>query len=68
MLKYLEDKFGERATKGDKANLINMRNEVVRLEAMLEGQKDKTAGSTQDDNVVGDKNSEDQSEASSVSE
>jgi hypothetical protein len=36
MLKYLEDKFGERATQGDKANLVNMRNEITRLEAMLE--------------------------------
>ena len=39
MLQYLEDKFGERATKGDKQNLEFLRNEVTRLEAMLEKQK-----------------------------
>jgi len=33
MIKYLEDKFGERATKGDKHNLEFLRNEVKRLEA-----------------------------------
>jgi len=32
MLKYLEEKYGERATQGDKSNLEFMRNEVKRLE------------------------------------
>ena len=49
MLKYLEDKFGERATKGDKQNLEFLRSEVKRLEAQVEGQKIKTAGTTDDE-------------------
>jgi hypothetical protein len=49
MLKYLEDKFGERATKGDKQNLEFLRAEVKRLEAQVEGQKLKTAGTTDDE-------------------
>jgi hypothetical protein len=33
MLQYLEEQYGERATKGDKHNLEFMRNEAKRLEA-----------------------------------
>ena len=49
MLKYLEDKYGSRASQGDKANLMNMRAEVGRLEALLDQQKVKTAGTSQND-------------------
>ena len=35
MLKYLEEKYGEKATRGNKAALVNMKNEVQRLEAQL---------------------------------
>jgi len=31
MLEYLEKHYGERATKGDKSNLMGMHNEVTRL-------------------------------------
>lgn len=41
MLEYLSSRFGERATIGDKMNLINMRNEVKRLEALLAEKKAK---------------------------
>jgi len=33
MLKYMDEKYGERATKGDKQNLEFLRAEVKRLEA-----------------------------------
>ena len=33
MLHYLEEQYGDRATKGDKHNLEFMRNEANRLEA-----------------------------------
>ena len=49
MLKYMEEKFGERACRGDKGNLANMRSEVSRLEAALVKQKEKTQGSTADE-------------------
>ena len=49
MLKYLEEKFGERATKGDKQSLEFLRAEVKRLESQVEGQKVKTAGTTDDE-------------------
>ena len=48
MLQYLEKKYGERATVGDKQNLINLRNEVKRLEAQLAEKKQKTADSSND--------------------
>lgn len=41
MLKYLEDKYGERATCGDKSTLLFMRNEADRLEALVNEQKEK---------------------------
>jgi len=31
MLKYLENKYGKRATRGNKDGLANMKNEVARL-------------------------------------
>ena len=46
MLKYLEDKYGSQATQGDKSGLMAMRAEVGRLEALLDQQKDKTAGTS----------------------
>jgi len=49
MLKYMEDKYGERATRGDKAGLEFLRNEVKRLEVLVQEQKEKTAGTTDDD-------------------
>ena len=65
MLQYLEDKFGERATKGDKQNLEFLRNEVTRLEAMLEKQKQMqkvvTAGTTDDEKEP--QNSEDETDS-----
>ena len=52
MLQYLEEQFGERATKGDKHNLEFMRNEATRLEAqyneVLEKEK-LTADNTGDE-------------------
>jgi len=35
MLKYLEEKYGERATQGDKMGLEFMRNEATRLETLV---------------------------------
>lgn len=64
MLKYLEKKYGDRATQGDKTNLQNIRNEVVRLEAQLKEQKDKTAGDSDDYKIEEIRGSEDESEAS----
>ena len=52
MLQYLEEQFGERATKGDKHNLEFMRNEAARLEAQYNEvlQKEKqTADNTGDE-------------------
>lgn len=50
MLTYLEDKFGERATMGDKHNLTFVRDEANRLEALVQEQKEKekTKGTSQD--------------------
>ena len=45
----MEDKFGDRATRGDKAGLEFLRNEVKRLEVLVAEQKEKTAGTTDDD-------------------
>jgi hypothetical protein len=36
MLKYMEDKYGERATMGDKSTLEFMRNEAARLQAQVD--------------------------------
>ena len=49
MLKYLEDKFGHQATQGDKSILMNMRAEAARLEALLDQQRAKTAGTSQNE-------------------
>eukprot|EP00356_Strombidium_inclinatum_P016573 CAMPEP_0170494834 /NCGR_PEP_ID=MMETSP0208-20121228/14861_1 /TAXON_ID=197538 /ORGANISM="Strombidium inclinatum, Strain S3" /LENGTH=417 /DNA_ID=CAMNT_0010770937 /DNA_START=22 /DNA_END=1272 /DNA_ORIENTATION=- len=43
MIEYLEEKYGERASQGDKNNLDFMRNEVKRLEAQVETHKEKIA-------------------------
>jgi hypothetical protein len=63
MLKYLEDKYGERATKGDKSNLNAMRSEAARLQALSDQQKEKTAGTTDDDKAE-DRASEDETDES----
>jgi hypothetical protein len=39
MLKYMESKYGDRATRGDKSNLQAMKNEVARLEQLVKEQK-----------------------------
>ena len=65
MLKYLEDKYGDKATRGSKASLSNMRNEVQRLEAQLAAQKEKTAGSSNE--KPEDRNSEDETDEDDVS-
>jgi len=57
MLEYMSDKFGERATIGDKGNLHNLRNEVVRLQALVDAQKEATAGTSND--LRSDRGSED---------
>ena len=48
MLQYLEEQYGERATKGDKHTLEFMRNEAKRLEAqyaeVLDKEKQANAG------------------------
>lgn len=41
MLKYLEDKYGERATQGDKSTLQFMRSEATRLEDLVNEKKEK---------------------------
>ena len=41
MLKYLEDKYGERATCGDKSQLQFMRSEANRLEELVNEQREK---------------------------
>lgn len=48
MLKYLEDLYGERATRGDKTALDNIKNEVARLEELVKQQKENTKGDTDD--------------------
>jgi cAMP-dependent protein kinase regulator len=62
MLQYMKDKFGDRASIGDKGNLQNLRNEVVRLQALVDAQKEATAGTSNDQKS--DRGSEDESEAS----
>jgi hypothetical protein len=49
MLEYMEQKFGERATKGDKQHLNFLRSEVSRLEAQMASMKANTQGTTDDD-------------------
>jgi len=41
MLKFLEDKYGDRATQGDKSTLMNMRSEASRLEDLVNEQKER---------------------------
>jgi hypothetical protein len=62
MIKYMEDKYGERATQGDKKTLEFMRAEAKRLEALVEQQK-KT-GAESDDEEKSNKGSENETEES----
>lgn len=41
MLKFMEDKYGERATQGDKSTLMFMRTEAQRLEELVNEKKEK---------------------------
>ena len=41
MLKFLEDKYGDRATQGDKSTLMFMRTEAQRLEELVNEKKEK---------------------------
>lgn len=43
MLKNLEEKYGDRATQGDKSTLENLRNEAARLEALVANQRAREA-------------------------
>ena len=49
MIKYLEDKYGERASCGDKGNLQIMRQEAQRLEQLVEEMKEKEKANAQDE-------------------
>lgn len=49
MLEYLEKTYGDRATRGDRQQINFLKDEVKRLEAAIESQKDKTAGTTDDE-------------------
>ena len=60
MLRYLEEQYGERATKGDKHNLEFMRNEAKRLEAQYQEVLDKEK---QMNAAAGDQKSERNSES-----
>jgi hypothetical protein len=63
MLKWLEDTYGERATRGDKGTMQQMEAEANRLQALLDAQKEKTAGTT-DDEKPEDRGSEHHSDSS----
>ena len=41
MLKFMEEKYGDRATQGDKSTLMFMRTEAQRLEELVNEKKDK---------------------------
>ncbi len=63
MLEYLEEKYGERASQGDKNNLDFMRNEVSRLEAQVEAHKEKMANApASEDKQPEEVNSEDETD------
>lgn len=49
MIKYLDDKYGERASCGDKGNLQIMRTEAARLEQLVEEMKAKEKANAADD-------------------
>jgi len=49
MLKYLEDMYGDRATRGDRSALNHIQSEVSRLEGLVEAQKEKTRDNTADE-------------------
>ena len=48
LLKYMETRFGERATIGDKSKLLNLRNEADRLEKLVNEMRAKKAMTTPD--------------------
>ena len=58
MLQYLEEQYGERATKGDKHNLEFMRNEAKRLEAQFEEVTQKEKQNAGQDDHKSARNSE----------
>jgi len=60
MLKYLEDMYGDRATRGDRSALNHIQSEVTRLEALYEEQKEKTRDNTADEKD--DRGSEDETD------
>lgn len=49
MLKYLDNKYGERASCGDKGNLQLMRQEAQRLEQLVQEMKEKEKANAQDE-------------------
>lgn len=61
MVKYLEQSYGDRATKGDKGALAELRKEAARLESLYEQQKVQTTGTT-DDEKNADKGSENETD------
>lgn len=60
MIKYLEDKYGERATNGDKSTLFAMRSEAARLEQQVNELKEKQKAEANDEKS--EKGSEDETD------
>ncbi len=60
LLKYMENRFGERATIGDKSKLTNLRTEADRLEKLVAEMRAKKAMTTPD-TADDDRGSEDES-------
>ena len=58
MLKYLEETYGERATKGDKSVLLNMRNEAQRLEELVNEQRSREQADKKSEEPEEDRGSE----------
>jgi len=48
MLKYMEQQYGDRASRGNKSTLQDMTNEAARLEQLVKAQQEKTRGNTDD--------------------
>ena len=48
MLKYMENQYGDRASRGNKSTLQDMRNEADRLENQVKDMKEKTRDDTAD--------------------
>jgi len=61
MLKYLENMYGDRATRGDRSALNHIQSEVSRLEALYEEQKEKTKDNTSNEKEE-DRGSEDETD------